>query len=127
MTQHPTVQQNRETSMQAHDGMLIRVLSEWNGWRTAEVRFRDLQIVHWFQPSQAPHRLLHGYISCTTLVTGDIPHNCDRGSSVPHRLLVCILKRHAIPSAYAELARRADEQRTLPPTAIQEEVNTAAF
>jgi hypothetical protein len=102
--------------MQAHDGMLIRVQSEWNGWRTAEVRLQDLQIVHWFQPSQAPHSLLHGYISCTNLVSGDIPHDCDRASA-PHRLLVCILKRHAIPSVYAELARRADDQRTLPSSA----------
>ena len=102
--------------MDGHDGMLIRVQSEWNGWRNGEVRLRDLQSVHWFQPSQAPHPLVHGYISCTNLVTGDIPHHCDP-ASLPHRLLVCVLKRHAIPSAYAELARRAGEQQTVPPAA----------
>jgi hypothetical protein len=102
--------------MEGRDEMLIRVQSEWNGWRHAEVRLSDLHNVHWFQPGQAPHPLVHGYISCTKLVTGDVPHDCDR-ASVPHRLLVCILKRHAIPGVYAELARRADEQRLLLPTA----------
>ena len=101
--------------MDGHDGMLIRVQAEWNGWRYAEVRLRDLQSVHWFQPSQAPHPLVHGYTSCTNLVTGDIPHHCDP-VSLPHRLLVCILKRHSVPSACAELVRRASEQQTLPPT-----------
>ena len=102
--------------MEGHDGMLIRVQSEWNGWRNAEVRLRDVKSVHWFHPSQAPHSLVHGYIACTNVVTGDIPHRCDPASR-PHRLRVCILKRHAIPSVYAELARRADEQQAFPPTA----------
>jgi len=101
-------------SMHAHDGTLIRVLAEWNGWRTAEVRLRDFLSVHWLQPGQAPQPLLHGTIACTNVVTGDIPHNCERASA-PHRLLVCILERHNIPAAFAELARRSDQPRTLPP------------
>ena len=98
--------------MRAYDGMLIRVHSEWNGWRNAEVRFGDLREVYWFQPNGAPQAIVHGYISCSNIVTGDVPHDCDRRSA-PHRLLVCLLKKHAIPTVYAELARRADEQRTL--------------
>lgn len=93
--------------MQAHDEVVICVQSEWNGWRTAEVRLRDLHSVHWLQPRHAPQPLVHGYISCTNIVTGDVPHDCDR-TSAPHRLLVCVLKRHTIPTAHAELARRAD-------------------
>jgi hypothetical protein len=99
--------------MRAPDEMVIRVHSEWNGWRNAEVRLDDLQDVHWFQPAGAPHALVHGYIFCSDIVVGDIPHVCDR-KSAPHRLRVCILKRHAIASVYAELARGADERRTLP-------------
>ena len=98
--------------MRASDELLIRVQSEWNGWRTAEVRLEDLRDVHWFQPARAPHALAHGYIVCSNIVLGDLPHDCDRGSA-PHRLLVCILKSHTIASVYAELARRADQQRTL--------------
>jgi hypothetical protein len=100
--------------MQAHDDVVIRVQSEWNGWRTAEVRLRDLQNVHWLQPNLAPQPLLHGYISCTNVMIGEVPHDCDR-TSAPHRLLVCVLKSHTIPTVYADLARRADERRTLPP------------
>jgi hypothetical protein len=96
--------------MRAYDDVLIRVHSEWNGWRNAEVRLGDLRDVYWFQPNGAPHAIVHGYISCSNIVMGDVPHECDRRS--PHRLLVCILKSHTIRTVYAELARRADEQRT---------------
>ena len=98
--------------MRASDDMLIRVQSEWNGWRNAEVRLGGLRDVHWFQPTRAPHALVHGYILCSNIVIGDLPHDCDRRSA-PHRLLVCILKSHTIATVYADLARRADERRTL--------------
>jgi hypothetical protein len=98
--------------MRASDEMLIRVQSEWNGWRNAEVRLGDLRDVHWFQPTRAPHALVHGYIFCSNIVIGDLQHDCDRRSA-PHRLLVCILKSHTLATVYAELAQRADERRTL--------------
>ena len=94
--------------MPAQNDMLIRVQSEWNGWQVAEVRLGDLQAVHWCQPSQAPHPLVHGDILCTNIVTGAIPHDCDR-STAPHRLRVCVLKRHSLPAAFTELTRRADQ------------------
>ena len=96
--------------MRAEDETLIRVQRDWNGWRTGEVRLGDLQSVHWFQPSRAPRPLVHGYISCASIVSGDIAHDCHL-SDPPHRLLVCVLKSHNVPVAYVELARRADEQR----------------
>ena len=86
--------------MQAEDRTLIRVQTEWNGWRSAEVRLNDLHDVHWFQPDRAPRPMIHGYISCASIVDGDIPHDCELTAG-PHRLLVC----------YAELARRAGDQR----------------
>jgi hypothetical protein len=97
--------------MEPEHGLLIRVHREWHGWRSAEVPFGDLRDVHWFQPAGAPHSLIHAYVSCTALVTGDMSHDCDT-KSAPHRLLVCVLKRHAIPSAYSALVRCADQQRT---------------
>jgi hypothetical protein len=93
--------------------MLIRVHAQWDEWRNADVRLADLRDVQWLQPARAPHALVHGYISCSSIVTGDIPHHCDRPSA-PHQLLVCVLKRHTIPHIYAELARRAHERQTLP-------------
>lgn len=96
------------------DETRIRVHREWNGCRTAEVRLGDLQQVHWFQPPGAPRPLVHGYVSCTSIVSGDIPHECNR-TDAPHRLLVCVLKKHTLPPAHIELAQRADAHRMSPP------------
>lgn len=95
------------------DAALIRVHSHWDDWRNADVRLGDLRDFHWLQPTRAPHSLVHAYVSCLDIVAGDIPHECDRRSA-PHRLLVCILKRHTIPIVYAELSRRADERQAVP-------------
>jgi hypothetical protein len=66
----------REPRMHTSDDMLIRVHGAWDGWRHAEVRLRDLQIIHWLQPERAPQRLLHGYVLCSGITAGDIPHDC---------------------------------------------------
>jgi hypothetical protein len=95
--------------MQTTDDMLIWVQREWDGWRTAQVRLGDLQNIHWFQPPRAPRPVLHGYVSCASMTTGEIPHHCER-TDRPHTLLVCVLKSHHVPSVYAEIARRAGEQ-----------------
>jgi len=91
--------------------VLVRVHHTWHGWRSAEVRLGDLQSVHWFQPPGAPHPLLHAVISCSDVVTGDIPHDC---ASTPgrHRLLVCVLKRHALSSIYIALSRMAAAEQS---------------
>jgi|SRR6187200_1676574 len=93
--------------MTAQDDLLVRVHREWDGWRSAEVRLSDLRDIHWLQPAHAPHQLVHGFVPCTGIVTGELTHSCDPASA-PHSLLVCVLKRHAMPSVYAELARRAE-------------------
>jgi len=111
--------------MQASDAVVIRVHSEWNGWFNAEVRVGDLQDVRWVQPNRAPHPIMHAYVSCSHIVTGALPHACERASA-PHRLLVCILKKHLIPTVYAELARRADEPRT-PPAGVPGESQLLAL
>jgi hypothetical protein len=92
--------------------ILIRVHSRWDDWRTADVRLEDLQDVQWLQPAGAPHEIMHGYISCSNVRNGNIPHDCARRSA-PHRLVVCILKRHTSPLVYATLVRQADQRRPL--------------
>lgn len=99
--------------MGPYDDMLIRVQSDWNGWRSATIRLGDLEDVHWFQPVPAPRALLHGYVSCESFETGESLHDCDR-TSAPHRLRVCVLKRHTMPAAYLVLTRRADERAIWP-------------
>lgn len=93
------------------DDMMIRVQADWKGWQGADIRLGDLRDVHWCQPIGASRALLYGHAPCTCIVSGDIAHDCDR-RSVPHQLLVCILKRLTVPVAYEELARRADQQRS---------------
>lgn len=92
--------------MVRNDDTLVRVQSEWNGWRSATIRVGDINQLHWFQPTRAPRALLCGYVSCANLASGELPHPCD-GRSAPHRLRVCILKRHTLPDVYQELAGRA--------------------
>jgi hypothetical protein len=91
--------------MNVEHATMVRVQVEWNGWRTASVRLSDIQEIHWYQPAGAPRPLVHGYVSCSSIVTGELPHTCD---VAPHRLLVCVLRVHASEAAYAELERRAD-------------------
>jgi hypothetical protein len=95
--------------MSAIGDAVICVQSEWDGWKTAEVRLRDLTDIHWSQPSGAPRPLAHGYVLCTDIIDGEVAHRCDR-AAVPHRLRVCVLKSHSAPSVYAEIARRANER-----------------
>jgi hypothetical protein len=95
---------------------IIRVYRSWDGWQNAEVRIRDIRRVHWRQPDRAPHHLLHGFVSCADFISGQIPHECD-AASAPHDLLVCVLKRHVVPSTYEELVRTADAGRASLPLA----------
>jgi hypothetical protein len=95
----------------------IRVHGAWDGWQHAEVRFADLEDVHWLHPHGAPHALIHAYISCGSISAGEIPHDCSPRSA-PHRLRICVLKRHATPSAYAALIALADGVRTREPAAM---------
>ena len=84
----------------------ILVHGSWNGWRSAEIRLADLEDVHWYQPANAPHRLIHGFVRCTDFEHGQLEHQCDGAG--PHRIRVCLLKHHAAPSIYREFAFRAD-------------------
>lgn len=88
---------------------LIPVQREWNGWRLAEVRFKDLQDVHWYQPPGAPRALLHGYVSPSTVVSGDLVEPSHEHA--PDRLLVCVIKCHMAAPIYTALAARADHAR----------------
>jgi hypothetical protein len=85
----------------------IVVQREWNGWRTARVRVNDLEDVHWLQPPGAPRPIIHAYVPCTAIQSGEVPHDC-REASAPHSLLVCVLKSHVAPSIFEQLSRCAD-------------------
>jgi hypothetical protein len=92
---------------------LVRVHAAWNDWRSAEVRVDDLRDVQWLRPVEAPHSLIHAYVSCSVIPLGAIPHDCHNASA-PHRVLVCVLKRHATTLMHSELARQANERAPSP-------------
>jgi hypothetical protein len=85
------------------------VTAEWNDWRLVHTRLGNLSDVHWHQPRGASHPLIHAWLLCSDVVGGELWHCCNR-LSAPHRLCVCVLKKHNISSAYAELVRQADER-----------------
>jgi hypothetical protein len=95
--------------MSGSSEVLVQVRCAWNAWRTAEVRVADLRDIHWLQPAGAPRPLLHAYVDCNKLVSGQISHDCG-GTSRPHKLLICVLKRSAVPQTYGELSQIADHQ-----------------
>jgi hypothetical protein len=96
----------RPSTRHADGAVAEVVVSEaWNGWRTASVRVTDIEEVHWRQPSGAPCAMIHGYVSCGNVPAGLLPHDC---CDTPHRLLVCVLKCHAVPHVFAGLVHRAD-------------------
>ena len=93
--------------MNQYDNVAVAVTVDWNDWRSASARLGDLHDVHWFQPTGAPHPLLHASMSCTDVLGGALSHHCD-GSSAPHRVRICILKSRNIAETYSLLVRNAD-------------------
>ena len=92
--------------MAPYDDLLLRVHAAWNGCRSADVRLANLRDLHWRRPVGAPRPLLHAYIACPDVISGTLPHACDPDTA-PHRMLVCILKRHTMTGVYDLLASRA--------------------
>jgi hypothetical protein len=94
---------------------LVVVQRDWNGWKKAMAPVSALEGVHWRQPQGAPRQLIHAYVNCAALVSGDVPHECADGA--PHRLLVCVLKRHTPSAVFEELAARANASASVKPSA----------
>jgi hypothetical protein len=80
------------------------------------VRLENLHGVRWDDTSggvraPAPQFFLRGYISCDSIIEGEINHSCRHGSG-PHYIKVCIVKRDNDPFVFAELAKRAGPKPT---------------
>ncbi len=92
----------------AAPALLVVVQRDWNGWRKAMTPMTALEDVHWHQPAGAPRPLIHAYVSCRDLVSGDVPHDCCGDHAFAHRLLVCVLRQHTAPSVFERLVARAN-------------------
>lgn len=99
------------THSHGHDDQLVVVRAEWNGWRSAHVRVADLEDIHWWRPVGAPRPLIHAFLSCRSVVTGDLSHSCD--AKTTHRLQICILKCQVAACVFQELVARAVERHDL--------------
>lgn len=90
---------------QPGEDVLVPVQREWNGWRLAQVRFADLEDLHWLQPNGAPRALLHAYVWCSKIASGTLAEVTELAA--PERVRVCLLKSHLLPAVYSALANRA--------------------
>jgi hypothetical protein len=97
---------NSPEMRETHDVDLVRVQWTWDAWRTAMVRVRDLEDVHWSWPPGAPRPLIHASVLCTMLSVGDLDHDCEP-SARPHRVAVCLLKSHVSTHVFEYLEQRA--------------------
>jgi hypothetical protein len=86
--------------------ILVVVQREWNGWKKAMAPLAALESVHWHRPQGAPRPMIHAYVNCDAIVSGDVPHECVERTS--HRLLVCVIKCHTAPSVFDQLVARAN-------------------
>jgi hypothetical protein len=99
--------EERTIVMRIDETQLVRVFGSWSDCHGAEVPLKYLLDIHWRHPEGAPHPLVHAYVSCEHIVNGTIPHQCDGGSR-PHRIGVCVLRRHNLPSVHESLTIAAN-------------------
>lgn len=89
----------------------ISLTRGWNDWHWANAPLNVLRDIHWHRPTGAPRPIVHAYISCDDIADGELSHQCC-AASAPHRLLVCVLRRRNLPTAYAQIAQQADQMRS---------------
>jgi hypothetical protein len=76
---------------------VIHVRREWKSRRIGEVRFGDIDDLHWARTSggtghRSPFIMMYGYILCDRLVAGTLAHSCVHGE-VPHRIKIVVVKK----------------------------------
>jgi hypothetical protein len=86
---------------------VIRVRREWKSRRIGEVRFGDIDDLHWARTSggtghRSPFVMMYGYILCDHLVAGTLAHSCVHGEG-PHRIKIVVVKKDNPKSIVAAL------------------------
>ena len=92
--------------MTVDQNVVVRVHVAWNGWQYADVPLAILKDVHWYHPVGAARPLVHAYVPSE--VFGAV---ASFGVRMASRLHVCVLKGHALASAYQALVRYADQHQ----------------
>ena len=74
---------------------IIEVRRQWNDYRLARYRLKDIDELHWSNYSSggfsAPGLFVHGYVRCDQMLSGKLSHSCQHGPP-PHRLKVSMTK-----------------------------------
>lgn len=101
------------------DEDVVRVRRQWSDDRVGSVPRAGLANVHWDTVSggvraHSPWPFLHGYISCDSLVDGEVSHSGVHGPC-PHRIKVCVVKKDNPGPVYAELEAQAGTKPEPPP------------
>lgn len=84
------------TCMEQDKDPYVWVRRQWNGQDSAKVRLEHLHSPRWDITSggvraPAPQYFLYGYISCDSVIEGDLAHSCSHGNR-PHSIKVCIVR-----------------------------------
>jgi len=86
---------------------VIRVRREWKSRRIGEVRFGNIEDLHWARTSggighRSPFVMMYGYMLCDRLVGGAPAHSCVHGEG-PHRIKIVVVKKDNLKSVIAAL------------------------
>jgi hypothetical protein len=76
---------------------VVRVRRQWNSRKIGEVRWADLEDLHWDRTSgglqhRSPFVMMYGYMWCDRLASGRVAHSCIHGEG-PHRIKVVVVKK----------------------------------
>lgn len=90
-----TVIENMEAEIKNEPVVWVR--RQWNDYRDAAYRIRDVSGWHWSDVSggvnvAAPRPFIHAYVSCNSIIAGELAHSCSHGKG-PHRIKVCVTKK----------------------------------
>lgn len=92
----------------------VYIRRQWNDWRKARVRLKDLHNLRWDDVSggvyaRAPQPFIHGYVWCDR-VHGELAHSCLHGEG-PHWIKVCVVKRDNEPRVFKILQLLAEGKK----------------
>lgn len=93
------------------DSDVVVVRRQWNDHREAVYPFKALAAPHWTQFSggvraPAPQPFIHGYVTCTEALAGEVAHSGLHGEC-PHHIKVCVVAKANTPAVMRRLREAA--------------------
>lgn len=68
-------------------------------------------VFHWSEVSggvhaRSPYAMIHGYMSCDALISGDLAHSCRHGRG-PHSIKICVVRKDNDPAVFKQVSTLA--------------------